>query len=679
MPKFNASTYPCVHSVMHRLSSIWSWALALIIGVICALPANAAPKKPEPTTKAPAVRQRLAVLELTDLSGAQATGATWLGETIRTRAARRMGDKWLLITRENILAMLPPGVDLASCEGDCEVETGRNIGAHALMTGTLSKVEGTWRVNLHLYDTATGAVLRSQQISAARLGDLEGQLERAVDDLINVLPGVLTATEVSNLTVAPAMRKVGKMRQKQLEARPYIPRHQRDLDKVGLYLTTRTSAEVLVDGKLRGRTPLWITEPAGGPWRVEMHARNHHPMKVEVRRSAIKSKAWTVEVDMLPAWDQIRVHSSIEGAVVFIDGHRRGDTPFTSKQLSPGIYRVRVTHPCAPSHFEREVQLTGTESFLDVFAELESQCGALDVQSEPPGAGISSPFGKKSGRYGPKTPHRFSQVPPGRYTIQIEHTGYGLEKREVEIKPGQTTRLGVPLTPLFGTLEVLAEDFLQDECGGYVEIDGVEVGEAPWKGKVQTGDHDITIGCGVAEDAEGRVVVMENQISVSSLKADDRYFGPMILSDPTLNSTYFGFHGWFEQRRPWRVRQGLGFDFGFQGFGPAEDRWSIPGWSVGWSHMASMPVFTPRMELVTRTRLGVGGVTCSTDAAEAGRCTKSTDPRDTLGLLGVSGGGRFHLSGFYVEGGWQLQIPFGAGDFDLDPISGPWVGLGWMF
>ena len=65
-----------------------------------------------------------------------------------------------MITKENILVMLPSGKTLADCEGSCAVDTGRKIGAHWVLVGEVVRFGATIRVTLKLHHTASG-ILRS--------------------------------------------------------------------------------------------------------------------------------------------------------------------------------------------------------------------------------------------------------------------------------------------------------------------------------------------------------------------------------------------------------------------------------------------------------------------------------------------------------------------------------------
>src|SRR5690349_8177744 len=69
-------------------------------------------------------------------------------------AAVRADPSLQVITRENLLVLLQStGKDLADCEGECEVETGRRIGADLVISGDLLKVGTQYKLNLRLHET----------------------------------------------------------------------------------------------------------------------------------------------------------------------------------------------------------------------------------------------------------------------------------------------------------------------------------------------------------------------------------------------------------------------------------------------------------------------------------------------------------------------------------------------
>ncbi len=130
-----------------------------------------------------AAPQRLAVLELQDELGLGASRAGYLTELVRGEALK-VGPRFLVMTRENMLSLLPPGTTLAECEGACEVETGRRIGAEFVVAGALAKGPGEEaRVVLKLLHVGTG-VLAAQGVGAAKTpAELEAVTARVAAEL----------------------------------------------------------------------------------------------------------------------------------------------------------------------------------------------------------------------------------------------------------------------------------------------------------------------------------------------------------------------------------------------------------------------------------------------------------------------------------------------------------------
>src|SRR5438477_4458327 len=102
----------------------------------------------------------VAVLELRNkLKGAQAEGAdtTYLTDAIRS-AALEARPAARLMTRDNMLIMLGEK-DMAACEGRCEVETGRMLGADLVVSGELTRFGSSYKLSLRLHETRQGELL----------------------------------------------------------------------------------------------------------------------------------------------------------------------------------------------------------------------------------------------------------------------------------------------------------------------------------------------------------------------------------------------------------------------------------------------------------------------------------------------------------------------------------------
>lgn len=66
-----------------------------------------------------------------------------------------------IMTRENIVTMLPPDVSIEDCEGSCLVETGRNIAADYVAQARIGLYAEKYTLTVELYDTKSGNLISS--------------------------------------------------------------------------------------------------------------------------------------------------------------------------------------------------------------------------------------------------------------------------------------------------------------------------------------------------------------------------------------------------------------------------------------------------------------------------------------------------------------------------------------
>src|SRR5439155_6489654 len=97
----------------------------------------------------------IAVLEFsTKLDAAARADADpgYFSDVVRSQALDELPDARLM-TRENMLVLIQAsGKDLASCEGECDVETGRKLGADYVVSGELLKVGTSFKLDLKMHD-----------------------------------------------------------------------------------------------------------------------------------------------------------------------------------------------------------------------------------------------------------------------------------------------------------------------------------------------------------------------------------------------------------------------------------------------------------------------------------------------------------------------------------------------
>jgi len=138
----------------------------------------AAPARPGPL---------MAVLEFrSKLKGElqQEVDPGYLTDVVRSAALKQVPGLRVM-TRENMLVLLEgSGKTLADCEGACEVDTGRMLGADLVITGEVLRFGSSFKLNLRLHETRDGRLLSGSQASGRTIDELDQSLHGAVADLL---------------------------------------------------------------------------------------------------------------------------------------------------------------------------------------------------------------------------------------------------------------------------------------------------------------------------------------------------------------------------------------------------------------------------------------------------------------------------------------------------------------
>jgi hypothetical protein len=89
-----------------------------------------------------------------------------------------------IMTRENLMVLLAStGKKLEECEGECEVDTGRRIGADHIVSGEIQKVGARYKMTLRLHDTHEGRLLSSSIGSGKSIDELDESAQKAAEEL----------------------------------------------------------------------------------------------------------------------------------------------------------------------------------------------------------------------------------------------------------------------------------------------------------------------------------------------------------------------------------------------------------------------------------------------------------------------------------------------------------------
>ncbi|TMB14536.1 MAG: hypothetical protein E6J65_22750 [Deltaproteobacteria bacterium] len=125
------------------------------------------------------------VLEFRDkVPPEQRIDVAYLSDQVRA-AVKEVLPQSRVITRENMLVLLQAsGRNLEECEGECEVDTGRRIGADLVVSGEVLRFGTQYKLNMKLHDTGQGELLSGGVASGATADELDRDLRPAVRRLL---------------------------------------------------------------------------------------------------------------------------------------------------------------------------------------------------------------------------------------------------------------------------------------------------------------------------------------------------------------------------------------------------------------------------------------------------------------------------------------------------------------
>ena len=106
-----------------------------------------------------------------------------------------------VMTNENMLDLLPPNTRIEDCVGECEVETGRLVGARYLITGEIGRTGRELDLLIQFYETRGGTLIGSKNVSARDVKSLKAQIRSQAPKLFSKLAMQSALTRQRNETL----------------------------------------------------------------------------------------------------------------------------------------------------------------------------------------------------------------------------------------------------------------------------------------------------------------------------------------------------------------------------------------------------------------------------------------------------------------------------------------------
>ena len=310
----------------------------------------------------------------------------YLTDILRGQAVRELPavQNWTIMTRENINVMLPPGKSIEDCEGSCLAETGKNIAADFVAQARITKFGNSLAISAELYETAGNKLVSSFAGRGESVDDLEKIIkEQATPFFKKIRTEAWTSSGFGDYESAKTFSFAGTQK--------FIVEIE----------TTPAGAIPTVDGKA-------IPKCTSTPCKVQLEAGEHR-LVVSMEKYDdtdtlvnIVANNQKVELVLLPnvgyvefkpvmseAWKQkYPLQVMINDEVVEAG----------KKELSPGMYSMRLSHPCYdPLEFKAAVQKGKTETFAD---SMKVGIGGIELDVEKNGEPVAVPVyidGKEAG------------------------------------------------------------------------------------------------------------------------------------------------------------------------------------------------------------------------------------------------------------------------------------------
>ena len=124
----------------------------------------------------------------------------YLTNVLREQAVKELPatEDFTIMTRENILQMLPPGKAIEDCEGSCLVETGKNIAADFICQARVGRFGSSLTLSAELYETAGNKLIASFNGRGLNVEELLSLVERKSHDFFGMIRKVTRPAETGS-------------------------------------------------------------------------------------------------------------------------------------------------------------------------------------------------------------------------------------------------------------------------------------------------------------------------------------------------------------------------------------------------------------------------------------------------------------------------------------------------
>lgn len=427
---------------------------------------------------------RLAVLDFRDEAQLASFERAALADSVRGASLEA---PFMVMTKENMTALLPVNTRLEECVDDCEVEVGRTLGAHYIITGIIGKIDEKIQLLLRLYETQRGSLVGQATLNANTVGELQPKVRQASIRLLTELSPALNTSENEQRTLLFIRLNPSSARVK-IDGFP-IAKSKRQSVKGGLLVSIKAGRH-RVQAKAKG----FISKS------TSLSIQEGEPVEADLRLKRKPSQKKCYDANCM---SDVFVFTKPAGAKIYVDGRSTGlvtkpstlDPRLGSIALRVSVGKHWISARKSPyDDAERLIKVEANSvynEFRNAPLRLKRAKGKLVISSKPSGAIV-----RMNGQVIGKTPLSKSGLLARPYWIEILAEGHKSREELVTVRKNRTKKINWNLTSSTAKLKVRVTYRGQPVEGAVIWLDDQKLGKSDEHGnfgsdQVMTGQHFI--------------------------------------------------------------------------------------------------------------------------------------------------------------------------------------------
>ena len=201
--------------------------------------------------------------------------------------------------------------------------------------------------------------------------------------------------------------------------------------------TEPSDVEIILNGTSKGRTPKTLNRVISGNYTLELRKELHLDWTGTVQIS--DGQTTTMPITLSPNYGTLEVNYKPQGASVYLNKQRIGNTPLPPKKLKPDTYSLRVTAGDKYRDVSQSVVLANGQT-LPLEGTLKRLKGGVKVLSTPGEADIYLNDVNKG-----ITPKALIDLDADDYTLKLTKKGYKDYTQTLRIREGMLPDITVTL------------------------------------------------------------------------------------------------------------------------------------------------------------------------------------------------------------------------------------------